>query len=84
MTRMDQAHLWWVNFYDLLDLAHGGVLRRYGGLVGIWPRSPSLRALMLLVSGLSPLGLMSDVYNVAFLVYFWTLFLYNPDMFSYK
>ena len=28
MTGLDRAHLWWVNFYDLLDLAHGGVLRR--------------------------------------------------------
>jgi hypothetical protein len=30
----------------------------------------SFRALILLVSGLSPLWLMSDAYNVAFLVYF--------------
>ena len=27
-TRLDQAHLWWVNFYDLFYLAHGGVLHR--------------------------------------------------------
>jgi hypothetical protein len=28
MAGLDQAHLWWVNVYDLLDLAHGGVLCR--------------------------------------------------------
>ena len=28
MVGLDKAHFWWVNFYDLLDLAHGGVLRR--------------------------------------------------------
>jgi hypothetical protein len=74
----------WAASCYLLDLAHGGVLRRWCGLVGIWPCSPFLRALILLVSGLSPIGLMSDFYNVAFLVYFGALFLCNPDMFSCK
>jgi hypothetical protein len=44
------------------------------GLYWVWPCSPCDWALICLVSGPSPLGLMSDVYIVVFLIYFRHIF----------
>jgi hypothetical protein len=62
----------------LVDLAHSVYPWSWAGLVLVWAPFPLVLGPKLLGSGPSPVGLMSGVYNVAFLVYFWLLFYVIP------
>ena len=59
---LDQAHLWWVSFYDRLDMAHDGILQSWVDLVGFWACSPLVLGLDLLGCGLPSLGLCRMVF----------------------
>jgi hypothetical protein len=68
------AHFWWVTSFGLLEWAYIVLLLRRSDLIWVCPCSPLFQDLILLVSGPSPLGFMSVVYNVVFLVYFRLIF----------
>ena len=69
-TRAKLAHLRWVTSFGLLEWAYGVLSLRRSDLIWVCPCCPLFQALIVLVGGPSPLGLVSDVYNVVFLVYF--------------
>ena len=65
----------WVKFhrefsFDLLEWAYVGFLRSWSDLPWLWAYPPLLWALIYLVKGLLPLGIMLGVCVIVFLVYF--------------
>ena len=68
------AHLQWVMSFGLLERHFVGIPQRWGDLIWVCPYSPLFWVLFCLVVGLLPLGLVSYVYNVVFLVYFRFIF----------
>jgi hypothetical protein len=63
-----------VTSFGLLEWAYVLPSLRRSDLIRVCPCSPLFQALILLVSGPSPLGLMLVIYNVVFLVYFRLIF----------
>ena len=61
--------------FGLLEWAYVVLSLRRIDLIWVCPCSPLFQAMILLVSEPSPLGLVSNVYNFVFLVYFRLIFL---------
>ena len=74
------AHLRWVTSFGLLEWAYGVLSLRRSDLIWVCPCCPLFQALIVLVGGPSPLGLVSDVYNVVFLVYFRLIFVHSQHV----
>ena len=73
-TEAKLAYLRWVTSFGLLEGAYVVLSLRRSDLIYVCPCSPLFQDLILLVSGSSPLGLVPNVYNVVFHVYFRLIF----------